>query len=136
MSPTAKQNESSEPDTGGAITYVDMGDYTIEIDNRGPVQQRRRLPKSSRGLGVSAATRKELEERIEAEIVAPAKLAEEQSDPAALLPPAEDEDAVAKREKKAREQLDAAKEQQDEAQEEAQAEVRGESSSSKSSSSS
>jgi hypothetical protein len=103
------------------ITHIDMGDHWLEIDNRGPVQQRRSLPKSLRGFGVTAAVRKELEDRVQNEVVIPAKVAAEAADPDNLLPPVEDDDAIAKREKKAAEQIAAADKQAKGEQEEAAA---------------
>jgi hypothetical protein len=87
------------------ITHIDMGDHWLEIDNRGPVQQRRSLPKSLRGFGVTAKVHKELEDRIQNEVVIPAQVAAEAADPENLLPPVEDDDAIEKREKKATEAL-------------------------------
>ena len=107
------------------ITYVDLGDRTLEIDNRGPVQRRTILPKSARDIGVATAMRQELEDRIEAEHVAPAKMAEEAaSDPNANLPPAESDEDRAKREKAAEEAIAKADEQAAGETEEAQERVR------------
>ena len=108
------------------IIYIDQGDRTLEIDNRGPVQQRRVWPKSQRGMGVSAAVRKELEDRVETEIEPLRKLREEEANPDVdtLLPPVEDPDAVEKREKKAREQLDKANEARAEDYEESKQEAK------------
>jgi hypothetical protein len=107
----AEQKESKAVAQGGGsgddvIQYIDMGDYTLEIDNRGPVQQRRKLPKSTRGIGVAAATRRELEARIQQEVIEPQKVWEEaQSRGEDSLPPEEDDEAAAKREKTAGEAL-------------------------------
>lgn len=102
---------ADEPDTGGEITYVDQGDRTLVIDNRGPTQQRYTLPKSQRGsIAVSAAVRQELEDRVETEIEPLRKLREEEANPDVddLLPPVEDPDDVKKREEKAFKQLEEA----------------------------
>lgn len=119
--PAASKEEAHE-----GIEYIDYGDYTLEIDSRGPVQQRRKLPKSTRGIGVAAATRRELEARIQQEVIEPQKVWEEvQTRDESLLPPEEDDEAVEKREKENREKLDKIEEEQRQQQEEAQQEVRG-----------
>ena len=105
------------------ITYVDLGDRWMEIDNRGDVQRRTILPKSARDIGVATALRQELEARIEQEVIAPAKAAEE-ADPLDSLPPAESDEDREKREKKAQEQIAKADEQLLGEQEEAQERVR------------
>lgn len=107
------------------ITYIDLGDRTLEIDDRGPVQQRRVYPKSLRGFGVSAAVRRELEQRIETEVKAPARLAQEEADtdPIDRLPPVEDDDARENRERRARELEDQADERRVQGHEDSQREV-------------
>ena len=111
----------------GLIQTVDYGDYTVEIDNRGPTQQRRTLPKSTRSIGVSAKVRHELEERVETEVVEPEKVWESYTEPEQRkenLPPEEDPDAEEKREKEAAEAEEKARQRQDEQTESYQQEAR------------
>ena len=51
----------------GDITYEDHGDYVLEIDNRGPDEVRRQIPKALSEQPVDKATQEQLEERLEIE---------------------------------------------------------------------
>jgi hypothetical protein len=95
---------SSKASSGGEeVEFIDLGDRTLVIDNRGAVQRRDIIPKSSRDIGVSAAVRQELEERIEADVSAAKEAAE--ADPKVNLPPVESDEDIAKREKAAAEAI-------------------------------
>ena len=56
--------EGAEGEALGTIQYVDMGDWTLEIDNRLPQERRRRIPKSQRIVSLDPRHRELLEERI------------------------------------------------------------------------
>jgi hypothetical protein len=51
----------------GDITYEDHGDYILEIDNRGPDEVRRQIPKALAEVPVDQATHDQLTERLEIE---------------------------------------------------------------------
>jgi hypothetical protein len=62
-----KAEKKDEKAEGGDITYEDHGDYVLEIDNRGPDEVRRQLPKALKDVPVDKATHEELTERLEIE---------------------------------------------------------------------
>jgi hypothetical protein len=109
----------------GDLTYIDMGSYWIEVDNRGAFQTQRHLPKSLRSIGVDPSVRQELEARIEN---ANTDVAEDELFKSVsvdeYLPPAETTEDRQKREEEAASALEQAGEQQKAETDEAQAEAR------------
>lgn len=106
----AEATESTEVEAGGEveggagddeITYIDMGTYTLEIDNRGPVQQRRSWPKSETLVPVPQRIRTELEGRVES-----GEFPEDY-----ILPPVETDEDIDARERSAAQALQYADEQ-------------------------
>jgi hypothetical protein len=65
--PETSSDTAKKKDEGGGIEYVDMGDYTLEIDRRLDVEQRRKIPKSQRDIVLSQEQHEELEERLKVE---------------------------------------------------------------------
>ena len=92
--PSTSSDTSSkkESEGEGGIEYVDMGDYTLEIDRRLPLEQRRRIPKAQRSVAVDEKTRKELEERVKVQNEVAKQEREEAEKPLEVPPAVEERD--------------------------------------------
>lgn len=116
-------NTTVTAEDGGTVEYIDQGDKWLIIDNRGPVQRRRTVPKSIRDIGVAPSVRTSLEEEFKTAKERDEELAN--VDPLVYVPPAETDEDREAREQAEVEALAAADEQRREGYDEtAQEEVR------------
>jgi hypothetical protein len=84
---TRSRKESDREEAEGNIEYVDMGDWTLEIDRRLPQEVRRRIPKAQRGVALDTPEREELRNRLEVEQEAAKNEEPEEFDVEKALPP-------------------------------------------------
>lgn len=84
---TRSRKEADNDEAEGTVEYVDMGDYTLEIDRRLPQEVRRRIPKAQRGVALDTPEREELRNRLEVEQEAAKNEEPEAFDVEKALPP-------------------------------------------------